>query len=231
MPSSRSWATEVTRSPGSSPLVDLDLGVDLARFGLTSTPFSAGTGPRVLWRGQAQRDLLARFRAGVIGNAGILLLLGDVGTGKLFSPRHSCRGSGATTLIGGGAASGTGPAGLPEQIGGAWGLDGRSGCREDFYDRLEPFLAAAASRNKRVLLMVDEVQRLSPESARRDPTLWRAFRETLAPPALNILLVGQEEASALLSRPENATRKRKSPSLASLNRSRWPRSRRTSSII
>jgi general secretion pathway protein A len=135
-------------------------------------------------------------------------LLGDVGTGKSILAKALVEDLGSTALTAVVLYPELDPLDFLNVIGGAWGFDGRSACREDFYDRLEPFLAAAVSRDKRVLLVVDEVQRLSPELLAEIRTL-ASLQGDAGASRVNILLVGQEGASALLSRPENATLQKK----------------------
>ncbi len=199
----------MARSLGPPRSVDLGVGVDLSRYGFKSTPFPSSTDPAVLWRGPAQRELLARLEAGVIGNAGVLLLFGDVGTGKSILAKallEDLRSGAFTAAV---LYPELDPLDFLRVIGRAWGLSGRLAGREEFYDRLQPFLEVAASQDTRVLLLVDELQSLSRElldEVRTLATIHEVAGTACAP--VNILLVGQEGANAVLARPENATLRR-----------------------
>ena len=59
------------------------LGDDrLPRGQRAARPFQAGTNPDILWLGREQQQILDRLQSGVLAREGVLLLTGDVGTGK-----------------------------------------------------------------------------------------------------------------------------------------------------
>ena len=59
------------------------LGDDrLPRAQRAARPFQAGTNPDLLWLGREQQQILDRLQSGVLAREGVLLLTGDVGTGK-----------------------------------------------------------------------------------------------------------------------------------------------------
>jgi type II secretory pathway predicted ATPase ExeA len=131
-------------------------------------------------------------------------LVGDVGTGKSILAKALVEDLGSRALPATVMFPKLDPMDFLRGIGSAWRFDGRLGDREDFYNRLPPFLEAAAAQDKRVLLVVDEAQTLSPELLAEIRT-FASFTGNAGDrrASLNILLVGQEELNAILARPEN----------------------------
>ena len=54
----------------------------LSHYNLTEKPFQLSPDPRFLWLGETHKEALATLRYGILENRGLLLLVGDVGTGK-----------------------------------------------------------------------------------------------------------------------------------------------------
>ena len=54
----------------------------LSHYSLTEKPFQLSPDPRFLWLGEIHKEALATLRYGILENRGLLLIVGDVGTGK-----------------------------------------------------------------------------------------------------------------------------------------------------
>ena len=54
----------------------------LTYYNLKEKPFRISTDPKFLWLGQKHQEALATLKYAVLENKGLLLLTGDVGTGK-----------------------------------------------------------------------------------------------------------------------------------------------------
>src|SRR5439155_13320588 len=178
---------------------------DLTRYGLRVKPFQSGTDPSLLWLGSAQRETLGRLKAGILDGAGVLLLTGDVGTGKSLLAKALLESLGPQVLRATLTYARVEPLEFLNEIGDAWGIGGRHATREAFYARLEPFLAAAAAQTRRVLLLIDEAQTLSAELfveiGHLASLVGEAGHARVGP---SVLLIGLPELSAMLSKPENA---------------------------
>ena len=61
---------------------DPDTRAALSYYNLRAKPFQPSTDPKFLWLSEQHTEVLAALKAGVLQNAGLLLLTGDVGTGK-----------------------------------------------------------------------------------------------------------------------------------------------------
>src|SRR5438128_8869134 len=138
MPSSRSWGNEVgdgrsgrsppARAAGMNPALDRD--ADLTRYGLRVKPFQSGTDPTLLWLGSARRETLGRLRAGILDGAGVLLLTGDVGTGKSVLAKLLLESLGPQVLRATLSYARVEPLEFLNEIGDAWGIGGRHATRE-----------------------------------------------------------------------------------------------------
>ena len=53
-----------------------------SHYNLTEKPFTVSPDPRFLWLGEKHKEALAFLKYGILNNVGLLLLTGDVGTGK-----------------------------------------------------------------------------------------------------------------------------------------------------
>lgn len=169
--------------------------------GLWTMPFRENTDPSFLWLGPPYRDAFAILRAAVLQNAGVLLLAGEVGTGK--------------TMLAGALAESLRAEGLrvgkllhadirPHEFRGgvaqAFGLDAASESRKVFLTRFGEFLHAAYARGEKVLLVIDEAQSLSAPVLEEIAALVRAGREAGRDKVnvMNILLVAQREIDGVL---------------------------------
>ena len=54
----------------------------LEYFQLKTKPFQISPDPRFLWLGETHKEALSILKYGIMDNRGLLLLVGDIGTGK-----------------------------------------------------------------------------------------------------------------------------------------------------
>ena len=179
-------------------------GGDHSGLGQRARPFSAGTDPDLLWLGRSQQGILDRLRSAVLAREGVLLLTGDVGTGKTILAKALLHRLRADTVVATVTFGRHHPLDFLKEIGAAWGVDGAPATSEAFYSRLPTLLDDAAARDKRVVLFVDEAQTLSQEVLTEIGRLATMAGEPGSQACLSILLVGQDELAAVLSRPEHA---------------------------
>ena len=99
-------------------------GGDPLRHGpRAARPFQAGTDPALLWLGREQRQILDRLRSGVLAREGVLLLTGDVGTGKTILAKALLERLRADALIATVTYAQHDPLDFWKGIGEAWGAD------------------------------------------------------------------------------------------------------------
>ncbi|WP_428100683.1 AAA family ATPase [Candidatus Rariloculus sp.] len=172
-----------------------------AFFGLDEKPFSITPDPRYLYLSQRHADALAHLIYGISESGGFIQLTGEVGTGK-------------TTLIRSLLEQ------LPEKAEVALILNPqlstkeflRSICQElrietpkratvkDLIDLLNERLLRAHAEDRRIVLIVDEAQTLSPALLEQVRLLTNL--ETAKRKLLQIVLIGQPELRQLLARGE-----------------------------
>jgi len=170
-------------------------------YGLKENPFQISTNPRFLWLGEKHQEALATFRYGIADNKGFLLLTGDVGTGK-------------TTLINALLASldkdvlavtvpdpGLNHLDLLYYIATAFGIQEKFSTKGQFLVIFSRFLHAAHAKGKKVLLIIDEAQRLS--SAHLEEIRLLSNIERPDSKLINIFFVGQIEFNAVLLEDKN----------------------------
>jgi type II secretory pathway predicted ATPase ExeA len=172
----------------------------LSYYGLHVEPFQQNLDPRFLWIGDRYAEVLAALKSGVLENKGLLLLTGDVGTGKTTLTNaliEALRDHADVAKV---------PYPRLESldffrvVATAYGLTAPVDSRKMFLVALERFLAEAAVKARSVLLVIDEAQSLSPELFEE---IW-SLAATASP--VNVLLVGQTELQAMLSKAEGAGR-------------------------
>jgi general secretion pathway protein A len=170
-------------------------------FGLDNSPFGLTPDPRFLFRSRGHHDILATLLYGVTTSKGIMLLIGDVGTGKTTLCRALLRDlpeQAESVLILNPHLSGAELIGaILDDLGLA-----RPGStsKGELMTVLGQHLLATGAAGKTVVVLVDEAQQMSPESLEQIRLL-----STLEAPGrklLQIVLAGQPELEAKLARPE-----------------------------
>src|SRR5438445_2262126 len=169
-------------------------------FGLDSSPFGLTPDPRFLFRSRVHHEILSLLLYGVTTSKGVMLLLGDVGTGKTTLCRALLRelpAEAESVLVLNPHLSET------ELVGAILddlGLERRGSTRGELMTVLSQHLLAAGGEGKTVVVVVDEAQQMSVgalEQVRLLSTLEAPDRKLL-----QIVLAGQPELEAKLARPE-----------------------------
>ncbi len=172
-------------------------------FGLSERPFAITPDPRYLYLSERHAEALAHLLYGINEDGGFVQLTGEVGTGKttvvrtLLSrlPKHADvavvlnpRITPAEFLLS-----------VCEELGIEIGEAGRDSVKR-LVDALNRRLLAAHAEGRRVVLIVDEAQNLSPEVLEQVRLLTNL--ETPTQKLLQIILIGQPELRELLGRTE-----------------------------
>ncbi len=169
-------------------------------YGLKEKPFSIQPDPDFLFFGQRHTLAYAMLEYGIQNRAAFSVITGEIGCGKTTLIRHLLNQLGEDVTVGMVYNTHQDIANLLEWIMLAFGqpYDGLS--QVAMYDAFQRFLIAEYAARRRVLLIVDEAQNLSPsalESLRMLSNI-NADKDQL----LQILLVGQPQLNELLRRPE-----------------------------
>ena len=174
----------------------------LAHFKLREKPFQLNTDPRFLWLGQQHQEALAMLRYGIHENKGLLLLTGDIGTGKTAL---------ISALVDRLVDDNVVVAKLPDPgldrkdffflVSHSFGIHNRVQDKETFTEAFDHFLERTCEQGQKALLIVDEAQIMSTEILEEVRLL--SNMECGSTKLLNIILVGQNAFNQLLYKPEN----------------------------
>ncbi len=171
-------------------------------FGLTEKPFAIAPNPRYLFMSELHREALAHLMYGISSEGCIILLTGDVGTGKTTVCRCLIDQLPATTDI----AMILNPKltitdllkticeelkiPIPDEI----------PTVKTYVDQLNAYLLAAHSKGRNTALIIDEAQNLDVEILEQLRLLTNL--ETNTNKLLQIILIGQPELRNILSDPK-----------------------------
>ncbi|MCU0977106.1 MAG: AAA family ATPase [Steroidobacteraceae bacterium] len=172
-------------------------------FGLTEKPFAITPDPRYLYLSERHAEALAHLAYGIQESGGFIQLTGEVGTGKTMVVRSllqqlpaNCdmalilnpRITPAEFLL---AICDELHVAVPERL---------ASSVKGLVDLLTRFLLDAHARGRRVVVMVDEAQNLSPDVLEQVRLLTNL--ETATQKLLQIILVGQPELRDVLTSPD-----------------------------
>ena len=162
-------------------------------------PFRENTDPTFLWLGPPNRDAFNTLRTGVLENAGVLLLTGDVGTGKTMlagAIAESLRAEGVRVekLLHSDLSAHEFRYGVAE----AFELPTRSNVRATFFEQVTEFLEAAHTRGEKMLLIIDEAHGFGTVLLDEIEELVRAGRTASGDTinVMNVLLVSHTDIEA-----------------------------------
>jgi general secretion pathway protein A len=173
----------------------------LDHYSLTHRPFSISPDPRFLWLGEKYAEALATLKYGILYNKGFLLITGEIGTGKTTLIKSLVKKIDAKVTL----------AIIPDPrlpqidfyniLANEFGMDRRFKNKGDFLIHFKKFLIEQHDQNKKVLLIVDEAQRLN--HALMDEIRVLSNIEFDDRKLINIFFVGQSEFNKLLLEERN----------------------------
>jgi general secretion pathway protein A len=173
----------------------------LSHFGLKEKPFQISPDPRFLWLGETHKEALARLKFGIHDNRGFLLLVGDVGTGKTTLINGLLESLDENVLVATIPDPGLEKLDFYNFLLHAFNIDKQFTSKGDFLVHFIHFLHKANADKKRVLIIIDEAQRLDHEMLEEIRQLSNI--ETQSAKLLNIFLVGQIELNESLLETRN----------------------------
>lgn len=132
----------------------------LDHYSLTHPPFSISPDPRFLWLGEKHAEVLATLKYGILDNKGFLLITGEIGTGKTLLIKSLAQQIDEEVSL----------AIIPDPrlplidfyniVANEFGMDRRFESKGDFLIHFKKFLIEQNDQNKKVLLIIDEAERL-----------------------------------------------------------------------
>jgi general secretion pathway protein A len=175
----------------------------LTFFGLNEKPFAITPDPRYLYLSERHAEALAHLLYGINEAGGFVQLTGEVGTGKTTIVRsllaQTPKNAEIALILNPRMTAPEFLLTICEELG--IGVQNSApGSLKDLVDILSYYLLHAHAAGKRIVLVVDEAQNLSPDVLEQVRLLTNL--ETNTQKLLQIILIGQPELRELLSRNE-----------------------------
>jgi type II secretory pathway predicted ATPase ExeA len=176
-------------------------------YQLNSKPFQITTDPRFLWLGEKHSEALATLKYGILEDKGFLLLTGDVGTGKTALIKLLVKSIDISAIVATIPDPGLDAADFFNILADEFKMDRRFASKGDFLIYFKQFLLKAHTSDKKVLLIIDEAQRLHHDLLEQIRLLSNIELESRK--LINIFFVGQTEFNrTLLEERNKAVRQR-----------------------
>jgi general secretion pathway protein A len=165
-------------------------------YGLREKPFALSPDPRYLFLADSHREALAHLLYGIEQGEGFIAITGEVGTGKTTLCRTLLQRIEPGTEIAFIFNPQLSALELLQAISGELGLESVGRGRRELTDQLNQFLLRKKAEGRRVLLIIDEAQNLSPEALEQIRLL--SNLETDTSKLIQIVLIGQPELDTML---------------------------------
>jgi len=172
----------------------------LSHYNLVEKPFQITADPRFLWLGEKHQEALATLKYGVLDNRGFLLLTGDVGTGKTTLINALLRDLDKDIVVATIVDPNLEKLQFLNFLANTFNINEKFQTKVDFLIHFTKFLRNAYSDNKKVLLIIDEAQRLSKELLEEIRLLSNIEKGHTK--LLSIFFVGQNEFNDTLMEKE-----------------------------
>jgi type II secretory pathway predicted ATPase ExeA len=170
-----------------------------SQFGFREMPFGVAPDPRFFYRNDHYTEGLDVLAEGIRAKKGLLLVTGEVGTGKTILLRKLMRHLEASARFVFVSTSHLTSDGLTELILEDLGLPTRGKTRWEIAQALRQYLLQHNNAEHTVALLIDEAQKLSDEALESLCDL--SNLETAQEKLIQIVLVGQPELIVKLSKP------------------------------
>jgi general secretion pathway protein A len=173
----------------------------LNHYNLTLKPFEESPDPRFFWPSEKHKEALACFKYGIQENKAFLLLNGDIGTGKTSLINFFLLDNDMDAIV----------ATIPDPdlsildffrlLSKQFNINIFFNTKGDFLNQFEPFLYNTFSEQKKVLLIIDEAQRLNQQLLEQIRLLSNIERKDVK--LINIFFVGQNEVIDIIKDEKN----------------------------
>jgi type II secretory pathway predicted ATPase ExeA len=169
-------------------------------FGLTERPFTLRPDPSFLYLSHQHSLALSMLEFGLTGQAGFVVVTGEIGSGKTTLIRHFLRRDGREATIGVISNTHAGFGDILQWVFQALEIETKATQRSARYQAFTNYLAQQYAAGRQVVLIVDEAQNLS-VPALEDLRLLSNI-DVDRDHALQIILVGQPELMEKLQKAE-----------------------------
>ena len=170
-------------------------------YNLRAMPFQITSDPRFLWLGEKHSEALATLKYGILENKGFLLLTGDVGTGKTALINRLVKMIDVAAIVAKIPDPGLSSLDFFNFLSVEFKMNKKFDSKGAFLIHLKHFLHQAYSDRKKVLLIIDEAQRLNHELLEQIRLLSNIELQNRK--LINIFFVGQTEFNEMLMEDRN----------------------------
>ncbi len=167
-------------------------------YNLSEKPFQITSDSHFLWLGDKHKEALAAFKYGVIYDKSFLLLTGPVGTGKTTLTNALVGSLGPDVISAKIVDPHLDPLDFFKFVARAFKIDDEIQTKADFLSAFTDFLHQSQQAGKKVLLIIDEAQRMDEPLLEEIRLLSNIEKEELK--LLTIFFVGHTEFMDKLSR-------------------------------
>ena len=170
-------------------------------YGFSAKPFQLNPDPSFYFASRGHRRAMAYLEYGLHQSEGFIVITGDVGAGKTTLVRSLLQKLDADKIVAGQLVSTQLDADdILRLVSAAFGLPNKGQEKADMLLALEMFLVSVAAKGKRVLLLVDEAQNLTPRALEELRMLsnFQIGEHSL----LQSFLIGQPEFRETMRTPE-----------------------------
>ena len=170
-------------------------------YNLNAMPFQITTDPKFLWLGEKHSEALATLKYGILENKGFLLLTGDVGTGKTALINRLVKMIDVAAIVAKVPDPGLSSLEFFNFLAIEFKMNKKFDSKGEFLIHLKNFLLKANDSQKKVLLIIDESQRLNHDLLEQIRLLSNI--ELQDRKLINIFFVGQTEFNEMLMEERN----------------------------
>src|SRR5215510_14969768 len=195
-------ARPLVRPEGMMYIVDEGIGMYQDFYGFTTSPFAPTPDRQFLYTSESYKDCWSSLLYGLEHGDGLLVLTGEIGTGKTFLLHTLVRRLAEKTPIALLVYSNLESFGMLQYICREFNLEIAGKSKAQLIIALKHFVTTHALMNEKVIVIVDEAHNLSVD-ALEDLRLLTNF-ENLAKKFLQIILVGQPQLEGMLKLPDLA---------------------------
>ena len=135
----------------------------LSHYGLDLKPFDINPDPRFLWLSEIHKEALAALKYAIQESKGFLLLTGEVGTGKTVLIKHLMELANVEATVATLPDPDLGLIDFYNILADEFSLGQQFRKKGEFLIHFKRHLAEAARDNRKMLLIIDEAQRLKHE--------------------------------------------------------------------
>ncbi|UCD31119.1 MAG: AAA family ATPase, partial [Desulfobacterales bacterium] len=173
----------------------------LSHYDLNAYPFQMSTDPKFLWLGEKHKEALATLKYAIFENKGVIALTGDVGTGKTTLINALIEDLGDDIVVTTIYDPGLEMLEFFNIVAVAFSMGVTFTNKGQFLIHFRQFLQKAREQKKKVLLIIDEAQRIGPELLEEVRLLSNLEAEHIR--LLNIFFIGQNEFVDILQEDVN----------------------------